>query len=312
MSVGAKRARKSKPIANQPARRSRCFARPISNCSMSLNVVGSWPSAGVSSQAAAGEVCGIQWPGTDGQFVCSECAGRPARNNGCKSRGSSARTVLCGGRAVMRVPTAIPDSCNLPPPRDICFSSVLPIVSIQVLGGIFFHHRIERSNAPPITTAPRIITGSWPCIHHGWTRSGKNINGNTTQMTPYAISICSGRLLRRIAPIITIDTPKKNSAPAAAKSNSNKAVGASNKTEKTAATNASTPPTPGASNRNSLVLLANMRAVGRQSYVDERHQPSGPSVKRPLTSGALGEAPPNGSDGSPNRRILPPGSGRPK
>jgi hypothetical protein len=73
MSVGAKRERKSKPTANQPARRSTCFARSTSYCgSMSLNVVGGRPSAGVFSQAVVAEIYGIQWPSTGGQFVYSD------------------------------------------------------------------------------------------------------------------------------------------------------------------------------------------------------------------------------------------------
>jgi hypothetical protein len=73
MSVGGKRERKSKPTANQSAGRSTCFARRTSYCgSVSLDVVGGRPSAGVFSQAVVAEICGIQWPGTGGQFVYSD------------------------------------------------------------------------------------------------------------------------------------------------------------------------------------------------------------------------------------------------
>jgi hypothetical protein len=84
MSVGAKRARKSKPTANQAARRSTCFARPTLHCgSVSLNVLGGRPSTGVFSQAAVGEVCGIHWPSTGGQFVYSDGVDGPTHGHRC-------------------------------------------------------------------------------------------------------------------------------------------------------------------------------------------------------------------------------------
>jgi hypothetical protein len=98
MSVGAKRARKSKPTANHPARRSTCFARPTSYCgSVSLNALGGRPPARVFSQVVVGEVCGIQRPGAGGQFVHSgpDSSGQAAGDQR-RSLAASARTA---GRA---------------------------------------------------------------------------------------------------------------------------------------------------------------------------------------------------------------------
>jgi hypothetical protein len=184
--------------------------------------------------------------------------------------------------------------------------ALLTLNGIQRFGEIVFHQRAERINTPPITMAPSMITGWLRCTHHGWKRSGKNANGNTTQITPYIVSICTMRSLRRIAPTIARDMPTKNNAPAVAQSNSNRPLGASNRADRTAARNASTPPAPIASKRNSLILLEIMTAMTQHSYTTERHQTNRSLVKGVLTGPDAQQVGPMGGNGSMNRRVSPP------
>jgi hypothetical protein len=112
MSVGAKRARESKPTANQPARRPTCFARPTSNCgSVSLNVVGGRPSAGVFSQAVVGEVCGRTRSAATSRRTSLARAREPGRERHERAQGPGA------GLRRPRLPRPHPDADRGPPRR---------------------------------------------------------------------------------------------------------------------------------------------------------------------------------------------------